>query len=253
MRAALLERDPSTSCQIVNCYKYAASIVSRVVSDGYIGMVKTIPQMYRFLYSRAEKATQIGPFRAWVHQFTAANLRTLIERSKPDVVICTHAFPCGVMSEYKKQFSDAPPVVGVVTDFVVHSFWIHRNIDAYAVATPEMRNTLAARGIPKERVIVAGIPVVSGFAEPPSDRNALRKQLGLPPDRCAVLMMSGGLGIGPLEMMMRSLGEVRVPLAAIAIVGRNARLRRRVLEAAQHVNYPLRVLSFVDNVYDYMH
>ena len=216
-------------------------------------MVKTIPQMYRFLYSRAEKATQIGPFRAWVHQFTAANLRTLIERTKPDVVVCTHAFPCGVMSEYKNQFSDAPPVVGVVTDFVVHSFWIHRNIDAYAVATPEMRNTLAARGIPKERVIVAGIPVVSGFAEPPSDRNALRKQLGLPPDRCAVLMMSGGLGIGPLEMMMRSLGEVRTPLAAIAIVGRNARLRRRVLEAAQHVNYPLRVLSFVDNVYDYMH
>ena len=216
-------------------------------------MVKTIPQMYRFLYARAEKATQIGPFRSWVHQFTASNLRALFERTKPDVVVCTHAFPCGVMSEYKKQFDDAPPVVGVVTDFVVHSFWIHRNIDAYAVATAEMRNALASRGISKERVIVAGIPVASGFGEVPKDRDALRNELGLPRDRCAVLMMSGGLGIGPLEMMMRSLGEVKVPLSAIAIVGRNTRLHRRVLEAAQHVNYPLRVLSFVDNVYDYMH
>ncbi len=216
-------------------------------------MVKTIPQMYRFLYSRAEKATQIGPFRAWVHQFTAANLRGLFERIRPDAVVCTHAFPCGVMSEYKKQFADAPPVLGVVTDFVVHSFWIHRNIDAYAVATPEMRSSLVARGIPKERVIVAGIPVASAFAERSSDRDALRQKLGLPLDRCAILMMSGGLGIGPLEMMMHSLEEVDVPLAAVAIVGRNARLQQRVLEAAQRVNYPLRVVSFVDNVYEYMH
>lgn len=247
------ERDPESTSQIVDCYKYAASIVSRVVSDGYIGMVKTIPQMYRFLYSRAEKATEIGPFRSWVHQFTAANLRPLLERTRPDVVVCTHAFPCGVMSEYKKQFTDAPPVVGVVTDFVVHSFWIHRNIDAYAVATPEMRSALTARGVSKERVIVAGIPVAAGFSAENNDRTALREQLGLPLDRFAVLMMGGGLGIGPLEMMMRALDQVRSPLSAIAIVGRNKRMQRRVMEGAHHVRYPLRVLSFVNNVYDYMH
>ncbi|MBV8689098.1 MAG: hypothetical protein JOZ59_03220 [Candidatus Eremiobacteraeota bacterium] len=253
MQDALVSRDSATTSQIVNCYRYAASIVSRVVSDGYIGMVKTIPQMYRFLYTRAEKATQIGPFRAWVHQFTAANLRALFERFRPDVVVCTHAFPCGVMSEYKKQFADAPPVIGVVTDFVVHSFWIHRNIDAYAVATPEMRNSLASRGIAKDRIIVAGIPVAPAFSDVPSDRDALRERLGIPHDRCSVLMMSGGLGIGPLETMIRSLDSVELPLSAIAIVGRNARLQQRVLEAAQHVGYPLRVLGFVENVYDYMH
>jgi processive 1,2-diacylglycerol beta-glucosyltransferase len=37
------------------------------------------------------------------------------------------------------------------------------------------------------------------------------------------------------------------------IAGRNARSERRVLDAAQSVRYPVRVLSFVDNVYDYMH
>jgi len=49
------------------------------------------------------------------------------------------------------------------------------------------------------------------------------------------------------------LDEVDVPLSAVAIVGRNSRLQRRVMEAAHHVSYPLRVLTFVDNVYDYMH
>ncbi len=252
VRDALIARDASNTAQIVNSYKYAASIVSQVVSNGYIGMVKTIPQMYRFLYSRAERATEVGPFRTWVNQFTATNLRPLLERVRPDAVVCTHAFPCGVMAEYKRQYADAPPVVGVVTDFVVHSFWIHRTIDAYAVATEEMKATLANRGIDRSRVVITGIPIGARFAAEPQ-REELRRELGLPLDRPAILLMGGGLGIGPLEMMMRSLDRVEGPLSAVVILGRNTRLRERILHVAEGVGYPLRVLNFVDNVADYMH
>jgi processive 1,2-diacylglycerol beta-glucosyltransferase len=228
-------------------------VVSRVVSSGYLGMVKTIPQMYRFLYNRAERATEVGPFRTWIHQFTAANLRALMQEVRPDVVICTHAFPCGVMAEYKKIYGDAPPVVGVVTDFVVHAFWIHPNIECYAVATEEMRNTLIARGVSRERIVVSGIPVNPAFGDVQRDRAALRERLGLPLDRSAVLLMGGGLGIGPLETMMQALDKVNVPLCATAIVGRSSRTEQRVLEYAHHIHYPLRVVRFVNNVHDYMH
>ena len=244
---------PRFEARVVDSYKYAASVVSRVVSNGYLGMVKTIPQMYRFLYNRAERATEVGPFRAWVHQFTAGNLRSLLVDLKPDVVICTHAFPCGVMAEYKKQFDDAPPVVAVVTDFVVHAFWIHTNIEAYAVATEEMRTTLVARGVPYDRIVVSGIPVNPAFGNPHPDRDALREELGLPRDRDIVLLMGGGLGIGPLETMMQALDRVTVPLCAVAIVGRSSRSEQRVLEYAHRVGYPVRVVRFVNNVHDYMH
>ncbi len=127
--------EPEAQTQVVDSYEYAALVVSRVVSDGYLRMVKTIPQMYRYIYDRAERATEVGPFRTWAHQFTAGNLRPLMLRERPDVVVCTHAFPCGAMAEYKSSFADAPPVVGIVTDFAVHGFWIHDNIDRYVVAT----------------------------------------------------------------------------------------------------------------------
>ncbi|HEY8314353.1 MAG TPA: glycosyltransferase [Candidatus Baltobacteraceae bacterium] len=253
VKTALQSIDPLVETHVVDSYKYAASVVSRVVSNGYIGMVKTIPQMYRFLYDRAERATEVGPFRTWLHQFTATNLRALIESENPDAVVCTHAFPCGAMAEYKKQFPDSPPVIGVVTDFCVHSFWIHRNVDGYAVATDAMRDTLIARGIKPERIVVSGIPVQTAFAMPHGDRGELRDRLGLPRDRFVVLMMSGGLGIGPLESMMRSLDAMDLPICTVVIAGRNARLEQRVLESANHVRYPLRVLRFVNNVHDYMH
>lgn len=253
LRTELAREDPHFESTVVDSYKYAASVVSRVVSDGYLGMVKTIPQMYRFLYNRAERATEVGPFRTWIHQFTAGNLRPLLQDFRPDVVICTHAFPCGVMAEYKKQFGDAPPVVGIVTDFAVHSFWMHDNIERYAVATDEMRAAMIERGIRPERIVVSGIPVNTSFGELPSDVDALRARLDLPRDRHVVLMMGGGLGIGPLATMMQSLNAVESPMCLVAIVGRSNHSAERVLEAAHDVRYPVRVLGFIGNVDEYMH
>jgi len=248
----LRERDPNVRTLIVDSYKYAALVVSRVVSDGYLRMVKTIPQMYRYIYDRAEKATEVGPFRTWAHQFTAGNLRPLIQKERPDVIVCTHAFPSGAMAEYKRMFDDSPPVVGIVTDFAVHAFWIHENIEGYCVATDAMKEIMVARGVQPERIAVTGIPVDPRFRYVQPD-GSLRERLALPADRAVALVMGGGLGIGPLERMLRTMEDVREPIAAVVIAGRNKRVEARVLAAAESVSYPVRVLRFVDNVFDYMH
>ena len=253
VRDALVARDPTLETATVDSYQYAASIFAKIVADGYIAMVKTVPQVYAYLYGRVERARNVPAARRFVNRYTAANLRAFVERMQPDLVVCTHAFPCGVMSEYKRQFDPHLPVVGIVTDFVVHPFWIYPNVDAYAVATEAMRCELVARGVAPERIIVSGIPVDLRYGAIPSDREALRRKLGLPPGRQIVLIMGGGVGIGPLDKMMRALGRIDVPIAAAVIVGRNRRLERRVLAAAERTPYPLRVFGFVDNVFDYMH
>jgi processive 1,2-diacylglycerol beta-glucosyltransferase len=249
----LRELAPDIEVQTVDSYKYAASVFSKVVADGYIGMVKNVPQLYRYIYDRAERARDIPAFRRWVNQYTATNLRALVNRRNPDVVVCTHAFPCGVMSEYKRQYDPGLAVAGIVTDFVVHPFWIYPNIDLYAVATPEMQQTLVARGVERERIVLSGIPVDPRFGNGRVPVAELRARLGLPVDRSIVLMMGGGLGIGPLDVMIRALGRLDVPVAGAIIVGRNGRLEKRVLDLAERTDYPLRVFGFVDNVFDYMH
>jgi processive 1,2-diacylglycerol beta-glucosyltransferase len=246
-----IQADARTS--VVDSYEYAALVVSRVVSEGYLRMVKTIPQMYRYIYDRAERATEVGRFRTWAHQFTATNLRQLMLRERPDAVVCTHAFPCGAMAEYKTIFSDAPPVVGVVTDFAIHGFWIHANIDGYVVATEAMRSALLARGVAAEAISVSGIPVRGEFAPSSETVEELRERLDIPANRYVVLLMGGGLGIAPIERMLCALRAVRAPLAAVVVAGRNARIRRRLTETAESVDFPVRALPFVENVYDYMH
>ena len=238
---------------VVDSYRYAASLFSKVVSDGYIGMVRTIPQLYGFIYNRAERATEAGGFRVWASEFTARNIRGLMQRLKPSVVVCTHAFPCGVMSAYKRLYDPSVPVMGIVTDFVVHPFWIYRNIDAYAVATPEIRATLVGRGIDPQRIGIDGIPVDPRFGAQPADRGALREALGLPRAAEVALVMGGGLGLGPVAATVRALARSAKPVTPVVIVGKNRRLELRVAEEARRDGADVRVLGFVENVFDWMH
>ena len=251
MRTRLAVRDMRG--EVVDSYRYAASLFSKVVSDGYIGMVRTIPQLYGFIYNRAERATEAGGFRVWASEFTARNIRGLMQRLRPSAVVCTHAFPCGVMSAYKRLYDPSIPVMGIVTDFVVHPFWIYRNIDAYAVATSEIRATLIARGIDAQRIGVDGIPVDPRFGLRPVDRGALRDALGLPRAGEVALVMGGGLGLGPLAATVRALARSAKPVTPVVIVGKNRRLELRVAEEARRAGADVRVLGFVENVFDWMH
>jgi processive 1,2-diacylglycerol beta-glucosyltransferase len=135
----------------------------------------------------------------------------------------------------------------------VHTFWIHDNIDGYCVSTDAVRETMIARGVRAERIVTSGIPVDPHFARTNESLEALRERLGLPPDRQIALMMGGGLGFAPLEGMLRAMKDVGAPIAAVVIAGRNSRVETRVLSVAEGMEYPVRVLRFVDNVYDYMH
>ncbi len=251
--AALHQIEPRIQTRVVDSYRYAALVVSKVVADGYLRMIKSTPQLYRYVYDRAERATEVGRFRSWAHQFTAGNLRPLIQEERPDAVVCTHAFPCGAMAEYKRLFPDAPPVVAIVTDFAVHGFWIHENIDRYIVATPAMRDALLARDVAPESVSVTGIPVRPAFVTTDEPKPYLRERLDIPADRFVALVMGGGLGIAPLERILTALRGVRVPLAAVVVAGRNRKVEARLAAVAEKAQYPVRTLRFVENIYDYMH
>ena len=238
--------------EVHDSYRYAASLFSKVVSDGYIGMVRTIPKLYGLIYDRAERAPAAGGFRTWASEFTARNIRGLMERLRPRVVVCTHAFPCGVMAAYKRLYDPSLPVMGIVTDFVVHPFWIYRNVDAYAVATPEIRATMVARGIDAARIGVDGIPVDPRFGEQPNDRAALRARLDLPLDGRVALVMGGGLGLGPVATTVNALARTQHPVTPVVLVGKNRALEKRLLEAAQRDGTGVRVLGFIENVFDWM-
>src|SRR2546426_201966 len=112
-----------------------------------------------------------------------------------------------------------------ISHFVAHSQWIAPGIDRYCVAADEVGHDLVARGIPRERVVVTGVPVRTEFASAPDPRE-MRRALGLPAEVPVVLAMAGSRGsVGRLPDVARVLARIRRPVVGILVAGPDAGLR----------------------------
>jgi processive 1,2-diacylglycerol beta-glucosyltransferase len=137
-----------------------------------------------------------------------------------------------------------------VTDFVAHSQWIAPDIDRYCVAADEVGRDLVARGIPRERVVVTGVPVRAPFASA-QDPREVRRALGLPDDAPVVLAMAGSRGsVGRLPDVARALARARRPLAGVLVAGHDRALRVGLERIAAGTS--MRVFGFVPDVHRLM-
>ena len=251
---ALREREPDVEAQIINSIQYASQRIGKMVEGGYLHLLKAFPALYGLLYESKERPSSIAGLRRFLTRIFANPFCTLIETWKPDIIVCTHAFPAGVISSIRDRFSLKVPSVGVVTDFVVHPSWVHKNMDAYAVANDDLERQLVARGVDSARVRITGIPIDPRFGMAPEPQ-ALRDRLALHGGRPVVLVMGGGLGMGPVERILKLVRRIQSPMHMVVLTGHNERLRERLDEERQNLDgHPVRlqVFGYIDNVYDYM-
>ena len=113
----------------------------------------------------------------------------LLDELRPDAVVTVHATPAAALSALAAEGRRLPPHTTVVTDFVAHSQWIARGIDRYCVAAEEVGREFVARGIPRERVVVTGVPLRPEF-DAHVDSAAARRALQLRLDAPVVLVMA---------------------------------------------------------------
>jgi processive 1,2-diacylglycerol beta-glucosyltransferase len=170
---------------------------------------------------------------------------------KPDVIIATHFFAIEVVSALKRKGILKSRLIGVVTDYRLHSWWVSDLVDTYTTYTERAKAALMCWNIPAERIKVLGIPVEPEFSRSP-DREELRSRLGLKKGLFTALVIGGGFGVGPIEAIVRSIGGMSSVIQAVVICGHNEDLVERVKALSAGMRSDVRVTGFVDNVYDFM-
>lgn len=108
---------------------------------------------FKWLY---DLACSFGPIRRKI-------LRK-IQLYSPDLLICTHTFPCTVISNWKTNHY-LPPLMAVATDQFVHDYWPIKRIDAFISPNLLMEKELIRRGLEKKRIYTFGIPVAPSLRE----------------------------------------------------------------------------------------
>jgi processive 1,2-diacylglycerol beta-glucosyltransferase len=135
----------------------------------------------------------------------------------------------------------------IENDFSFHSWWRHPHVDGYVVPSDDVAWGLRCQGVAAGRIHVLGVPVMPGFADPPS-RTAAADELGIDPEPFTVLLMSGGTGVGRMDSLAATLLGLGGDLRVIALAGAGPRHRDRLERLAAEHPRRLVVLPFTDRV-----
>lgn len=248
---ALEELRPDLRCVSVDFFDLVNPVFNAATRLAYIYSVRKAPVLWRQFYLRTAR---IDPDSFWqqrlYHLGDRAVCRT-VQATRAGIVVSTHPTPGGVVAELDAEGRLVPPpdlTVTVVTDYVLHSQWVHPNTELYLVPCADVADDLVARGIPARRVEVTGIPVRRGFRTPP-DRAAARLRWGLEPELPVVVVMIGAHGMmrGAVEACRR-LALVREPLQLVVVTGFDRQLFHAVSARVVGSPHPVRVLGYVHDV-----
>ncbi|MFZ5943262.1 MAG: MGDG synthase family glycosyltransferase [Bacillota bacterium] len=238
---------PDSQVLIVDTFKYINSILNKVVVGSYMETIKFTPKVWGYLYEQAEDGERLVDTGQILSKLLSPKLDQLLMDFRPDVLICTHAFPVGILSVLKNKKNFKQPIISCITDFTVHSFWIHPQVDLFVIPQDDLINPFVDEGINLDKVKPFGIPIRSQFRNIP-DKKTSREKLGLL-ERQTVLVMGGGLGLGKIEEAVYKLLH-ETHLQIIVIAGSNQKLKNN-LELLKRDNR-LHVLGFVENVAEIM-
>lgn len=198
-----------------------------VVAAFYMGIIRNLPGFWRYLYDNRRLQGVVRDIRRLYLLVGGRRIRRELKLIAPDIIVCTHAAPLGILVDARGKGVFRCPIAAVVTDFGVHGYWLRPRADLYCVASEEAARFVREHGVPAERVHATGIPISSG---PAVVRSAARNALGVSPDIHVILLSGGSRGFGLLPQLARSLLEHLTGVLILAVCGDSVDLHRRLQE-----------------------
>ena len=245
----------------------ARSDVDEVLSDDSLDHTNVLhKQFYSTLYKKL--SAMLPEFLGWWYETSddpwvadkgrllidlpqALPLINLVREFKPDVILCTHFMPAGVISWLIANGKLEARLGVVITDFHFHAFWITRAFNWYFVAQEDDKIHMEALGLPADRIEVTGIPVEPEFGAP-VDVNAVLERHGLQPGRPTLLVAGGALGMSPATAVVRQLLQLDRDFQAIIVCGKNEEMQNEIVDLLKDRPADFRVFGYTKEMSDFM-
>lgn len=240
-----------------DCLDFTSKFFKRLYSETYLQMVNKAPELWGYLYSKAEAK----PYRkkGLLEVFDYFNYRQYIkflQASNADAILCTHFLPFISISNEVLRAGIQSPFFAATTDFDVHQYWVDPIIQRYYVYDRESAWQLQAKGVPKEKVVITGIPLMPEFATK-ANSSSLRTRFRLEKKAFTVLLASGGFGVGRVHEIVLSVVQAfehypKKTFNLMIVCGNNEELSLKVNQLSYPPNVVVKIFGFVNNMHELM-
>jgi processive 1,2-diacylglycerol beta-glucosyltransferase len=245
---------PDLEVTLIDALDYTNNFFKWSYLQAYLLMVNKLPTFWGLSYYLTDMpfvdlfVSYIRRLNNWVNSKKLVNY---ILDMKPDVIISTHFFGSEVIADLKQKGRVLSKLVTVITDYRPHAWWLADGTDAYIVASEDTRRDLEKRKINPAKIEVTGIPIEPVFSKP-LDRPKIFKETALRDDLFTILVIGGGFGVGPIEGIVKVIAQINKKLQIVVVCGHNEELVRKIQDLKDEYKLNMKVLGFIDNVYEYM-
>jgi len=249
---AIKQLHPNTEILNINAFNYTNPISEKVINRIYMEVIKRTPKIWDYLYDNPSVVRGLENIKQHIHKSNSPKLKKLFDKFNPDLVVCTQAFPCGMVADFKKTYGVNLPLVAVLTDYIPHAYWVYDEVDYYITPSDEVSVRLEKKGVKASKIKSYGIPFDPKFNQKLSKDDILSK-LKLNPDKPVILIMGGGQGLGPIKTIVKSLEKSEHDITELIVAGTNKKLLRTLKRKIKHYKKEIHLFGFVQNIHELMH
>jgi len=217
----------------------------------YMEMIKHTPRLWGRFYYKTANLQPKSILQRFLNQLGRSDFLKYIQAFEPDLIVCTYPTVSSILAQLRLERILHIPVITVITDYAVHSLWVHSGVDRYMVACEDVKESLVSWGIEAQRVRVTGIPVSPKF-EQDMDRGHILSKLGLNPDLPTFLVMGGVYEGESIKRICKQLANSLVPVQSIIVCGKNERLYHYLEDLSDQAPYRIVRFGYVHNLEELM-
>jgi len=239
----------------IDTLDYTNALFQRIYSKGYLEAVKTAPYLWGRAFDATDKPWKKSMVGFTMERFNSQPLVNKIKKYNPDICICTHWMPAEIISTLIQQNEIHTNLGIVVTDYYVHALWLTDIFTRFFVGKEESKMHLSLLGLPSDRIVVSGIPVLHAFTSTPAKSTLLSKYKfhhNIP----LVLLSAGTFGIMSAEDIVKILEQIQTRCQIVVICGKNTKLKEAlesyIAAQGEPVNAKYTIVGFTDTMHEYL-
>ena len=236
-------------------FKEYLEIINPKLKDGvnnlYIKSTNKNGKVFKKVYhlGRLYEKTKL---KSPVYLFNSLNkkkLYTYIKENQYAFIITTHLFAAQALTAIKKEHHIH--FMQVATDYVSIPFWEETNPDYFVIPSKDLEADFLEKGIKKQKLLPLGIPVGKQFRKEKYNKQEIKQQLNIDPNKKYILILNGSMGFGNVKEIAKKLLENIKDYNFIISCGNNKKLYNSLNNEYKNNNRMI-ILPYTNELGKYM-